>query len=167
MGDLPGSPSVAPSPLFCTALWGEGAAASLATAPTLLDGAELDCVGVRGLPSGAGGDKSVVNTAARGREEPRRCLHRSRQCPRWSSSFFSFLVSSCVFLLPGEGRCSRGPGCRIQRRPEKWQSHPAPCGAAEERRANAGSVCLGSSVPGGCPPLPHGPAMSVEEGEGA
>jgi hypothetical protein len=66
MGDLPGSPSVAPSPLFCTAPWGEVAAASLATAPTLPDGAEPDCVGVRGLPRGAGGDRSVVNTAARG-----------------------------------------------------------------------------------------------------
>jgi hypothetical protein len=37
MGDLPGSPSVAPSPLFCTALWGgKGAATGFAMDRALL-----------------------------------------------------------------------------------------------------------------------------------
>jgi hypothetical protein len=113
-------------------------------------------------------------------EEPRRCLHRSTQRRRWPRNLrlfvrplpsFLFLFPPAFFCfslsLPGEGRCSRGPSCGIRHRPEKWQSHPAPCGAAEERRADAGSVRFGSSAPGGRPPLPHGPVMSVEEGEGA
>jgi hypothetical protein len=135
MGDLPGSPSVAPSPLFCTAPWGEGATTSFATAPILPDGAEPDCVGIRGLPRGAGGDRSVVNTA-RGREELRRTEAVSTPpyaalsvaaeltpfCP--SSSFFSFLVSSRVAFLfcfrargvaPGPKLRSPAPGPRSRR----------------------------------------------------
>jgi hypothetical protein len=180
MGDLLGSPSVAPSPLFCTALWGEGAATSLATALTLPDGAEPDCVGIRGLPRGAGGDRSVVNTAARGRERNRGGVYtalRSAVGGRRTYAFLSvlfLLFFSCFlprffafFFASGRGALLRGPSCGIRHRPEKWQSHPAPCGAAEERRANAGSVRFGSSAPGGRPPLPHGSVMSVEEGEGA
>jgi hypothetical protein len=112
----------------------------------------------------------VVNTAARGGVYTAlRSAVGGRGTYAFLSVFF-LLFFSCsprVFLLPGEGRCSRGPSCGIRRRHEKWQSHPAPRGAAEERRANAGSVRFGSSAPGGRPPLPHCPVMSVEEGEGA
>jgi hypothetical protein len=171
MGDLPGSPSVAPSPLFCTAPWGE---------PRDCPDSPGWCgTGLRGRPGAstrrrrgqiggqhrrprAGGTEAVSTPLY---AAPSVAAELTPFCP--SSSFFSLLVSSRVFLLPGEGRCSRGPGCGIRRRPEKWQSHPAPCGAAEERRENAGSVRFGSSVPGGRPPLPHGPVMSVEGGEGA
>jgi hypothetical protein len=168
MGDLPGSPSVAPSPLFSHGSVGGGSR-----------GEPRDCPGgcgtaLRGRPGASTRRRRGQNGGQHRR--PRRCLHRStqrRRRPRNLRLFvpllpsLSFLVSSRVFLLPGEGRCSRGPSCGIRRRPEKWQSHPAPCGAAEERRANAGSVRFGSSAPGGRPPLPHGPVMSVEEGEGA
>ena len=117
----------------------------------------------------------MVNTAARGGVYT---ALRSAVGGRGTYAFLSVLFLLFLFLfppaffcfsfsLPGEGRCSRGPSCGIRHRPGKWQSHPAPCGAAEERRANAGSVRFGSSAPGGRPPLPHGPVMSVEEGEGA
>ena len=161
-----------PPPFFRTAPWGEVAAASLATAP---EGAEPHCVGVRGLPRGVGGDRTVVNTAARGGVYTAlRSAVGGRGTYAFLSLFFLlflFLFPPAFFcfsfLLPGEGRCSRGPSCGIRRRPEKWQSHPAPCGAAEERRANAGLVRFGSSTPGGRPPLSHGLVMFVEGGEGA
>ena len=96
----------------------------------------------------------MVNTAARGRERNRGGVYtalRSAVGGRGTYAFLSVLFLLFLFLfppaffcfsfsLPGEGRCSRGPSCGIRHRPEKWQSHPAPCGAAEERRANAGSV---------------------------
>jgi hypothetical protein len=152
---------------------------SLATAPTLTDGAEPDCVGIRGLPRGAGGTDrrstpppeggrgtEAVSTALQRRRWPRNLRPFVRPLPSFlflfRPAFFCFSLS-----LPGEGRCSRGPSCGIRHRPEKWQSHPAPCDAAEERRADAGSVRFGLSAPGGRPPLPHGPVMSIEEGEGA
>jgi hypothetical protein len=152
MGDLPGSPSVAPSPLFCTAPWGGGggAAASPATAPTLPDGAEPDCVGVRGLPRGAGGDRSVVNTAARGRDEPRRCLHRSTQRRRWPRNLRLFfrLLPSFLFLFPPAFFCFRArgvaPGAQVAESGAGPRSgRVIPLRAAAPRR---GEQTLGRSV---------------------
>jgi hypothetical protein len=76
MGDLLGSPSVAPSPLFCTAPWGEGVAASFSTTLILPDGAEPDCVGIRGLPRSIGGERSVVIIACGRNGAQRQCQHR-------------------------------------------------------------------------------------------
>jgi hypothetical protein len=150
MGDLPGSPSVAPSPLFGTAPWGEGAVASLAAAPTLPDGAEPDCMGVRGLPRGPGGDRSVVNTAARGREEPRRCLHRSTQHRRWPRNLRLFvrLLPFFLFLFPPMFFCFRlrgvAPGAQVAESDADPRSGTViPLRAAPSRR---GEQMLGRSV---------------------
>jgi hypothetical protein len=84
MGDLLVSPSVAPFPLFCMAPWGEGVAASFATAPILSDGAEPDCMGIQRLPR-------------RIRQQGIDGLATPPFCP--SSSFFYFLLSSHVGFL--------------------------------------------------------------------
>jgi hypothetical protein len=177
MGDLPGSPSVAPSPLFCTAL-GEGG--SLATAPTLPDGAERTAWASGGFHAAPEGTDRLSTPPEGGRTPAHRggvyTALRSATGGRGTYAFFSvfflfsFLVSPALLLfsllLPGEGSCSRGPSCGIRHRPEKSQIHPAPCGAAEERREDAGGL-FRIERSWWRPPLPHGSVMSVEEGEGA
>jgi hypothetical protein len=143
MGDLPGSPSVAPSPLFCTAPWRgrEGAAAGFARCP--------------------GSPGSVVNTAG-GRKRRRtevvstplyaappvaaELTPFSRLLPFLFSCFPPALFS---LLLPGERSCSGGPSCGMRHRPEKSQIHRAPCSAAGRREQTRG---FGSSAPSGVPP---------------
>jgi hypothetical protein len=166
MGDLPGSPSVAPSPLFCTALWGEAAAVSLATAPTLPDGAEPDCVGIRGLPRGAGGDRSVVNTAARGRERNRGGVYtalRSAVGGRGTYAFLSvlfLLFFSCflprffafLFRFRARGVAHGAQAAESGTGPRSGRVIPLRAAPPRRGEQTPGRFRFGSSAPGGRPP---------------
>jgi hypothetical protein len=117
MGDLPGSPSVAPSPLFSHGSVGGGSR-----------GEPRDCPGgcgtaLRGRPGASTRRRRGQNGGQHRR--PRRCLHRStqrRRRPRNLRLFvpllpsLSFLVSSRVFLLfffaSGRGALLPGPKLR-------------------------------------------------------
>jgi hypothetical protein len=106
MGDLPGSPSVAPSPLFCTALWGgrEGAMTGFARCP--------------------GSPGSVVNTT-RGRKRRRTEVVSTplyaappvaaELAPFSPSSSFSLFLFPPCFVFPfasGREELLRGPELR-------------------------------------------------------
>ena len=168
MGDLPGSPSVAPSPLFCTAPLG-GGGGEPRRAPRLPRLSRMvrnrtawASGGFHAAPEGTDRWSTPPPEGGMNRGGVYTAL-RSAVGGRGAYAFFSvffLLFSSCFlprFFASGRGALLRGPGCGIRRRPEKWQSHPAPCGGAEERRANAGSVRLGSSVPGWPPSPPPRP----------
>jgi hypothetical protein len=116
MGDLPGSPSVAPSPLFCTAPWGE---------PRDCPDSPGWCgTGLRGRPGAstrrrrgqiggqhrrprAGGTEAVSTPLY---AAPSVAAELTPFCP--SSSFFSLLVSSRVFFASGRGALLPGPRLR-------------------------------------------------------
>jgi hypothetical protein len=143
MGDLPGSPSVAPSPLFCTALWGgKGAVVGFARCP--------------------GSPGSVVNTA--GGQKRRRTevvstpLYAASPvaaelAPFSPSSSFSLFLFPPLLCFPFCFR-ARGvaPGARVAECGTGPRSRrfivlrAAPPGRREQMRG------FGSSAPSGVPP---------------
>jgi hypothetical protein len=157
MGDLPGSPSVAPSPLFCTAPCGEGGReprwASHA-APVLPD-------------------RSSTPPEGRNVGAPRWCLHRSTHavggrgtCAFFSVFFlFSFLVSPPLcfpFCFWARG-VARGPELRnaAPAREVADSSRSVQRRRGEDSRRGVSVRALLAAS------LPHGPVVSIAEGEGA
>ena len=122
MGDLPGSPSVAPSPLFCTALWGEGASRLPRLSRMVRNRTAWASGGFHAAPEGTDRWSTPPPEGGRGTEAvstplyavPSVAAELTPFCP--SSSFFSFLVSSRVLLLfsfaSGRGALLLGPELR-------------------------------------------------------
>jgi hypothetical protein len=131
MGDLPGSPSVAPSPLFCTALWGgEGVAAGLPSCPS----------SPRSVVNTIGGQKhrhtEVVSTPLY--VAPLVATELAPFSPSSSFSLFLFPPTLFSLLLRGERSCSGGSICGMRHQLEKSQIHRASCNTAGEKIADAG-----------------------------
>jgi hypothetical protein len=166
MGDLPGSPSVAPSPPFCTALRGGRRAE-----PRLSRlWAEAAWAGIWRLAHGVG---SVVSTA-RGWDSdiPSWCLEcdaRSEAALRSAATgghgtyVFLFLVRAKVIV----------PGARVAKPGGDMRSRgclPLCVAPPRRRERNAGWIRSRSSTfngPPTLPALPRGSTISIEEGEGA
>ena len=109
----------------------------------------------------------MVNTAARGGVYTAlRSAVGGRGTYAFLSVFF-LLFFSC--FLPGFFASGRGallPGPKL-RNPAPAREVAEPSRSVRRRRGEESKRWVGSSAPGGRPPLPHGPVMSVEEGEGA
>jgi hypothetical protein len=138
MGDLPGSPSVAPSPLFLHGSVGGG---------------RRDCPG--GCGTALRGRPGASTRRRRGQiggqhRRPRRCLHRSTQRRRWPRNLRLFvrLLPSFLFLFPPAFFCFRArgvaPGAQLAESGAGPRSgRVVPLRAAPPRR---GEQTLGRSV---------------------
>jgi hypothetical protein len=131
MGDLPGSPSVAPSPLFCTALWrGREGAGGLRTLP------RFSWIGRQHRRGWKRRRTEVVSTPLYA--APPVAVELMPFSPSSSFSLFLFPPRFVFPFASGERSCSGGPSCGMRHRPEKSQIHRAPCSAAREKIADAG-----------------------------